>query len=144
MVLDKYRIVRPLGVGGMGLVVCAEHVTLGTSVAMKFLLPEFARLPDAPQRFVREARAATKIAGDHVAKVLDVGTLPDGPPYMVMEYLEGKDLGRYVKEGTRFAIEEAIDLVVQAAEALSHAHATGIVHRDVKPSNLFLTHRSDG
>jgi eukaryotic-like serine/threonine-protein kinase len=143
-VLDKYRVVRELGVGGMSVVLCAEDVALGRKVAMKFLLPELANLPDAPRRFLQEARAGTKIPGEHVAGVLDAGTLPDGRPYMVMEYLEGKDLGRYVKEGTRFAIEDAVDYVVQAAEALSHAHAVGVIHRDVKPSNLFLTRRADG
>jgi serine/threonine protein kinase len=144
LLLDKYRVVRELGVGGMSVVVCAEHVTLGTKVAMKFLLPELAKLPDAPKRFVQEARAGSKIPGEHVAGVLDVGALPDGRPYMVMEYLEGKDLGRYVKGGTRFAVQDAIDYVVQAAEALSRAHAAGVIHRDVKPSNLFLTRRADG
>ncbi len=144
VLLDKYRVLRELGTGGMSLVVCAEHVTLGTKVAMKFLLPELAILPDAPQRFLREATAATRVDSEHVAKVLDVGSLPDGPPYMVMEYLEGQDLGRYVREGKRFAVGEAIDLVVQAADALARAHAAGVIHRDVKPSNLFLTRRPDG
>jgi serine/threonine protein kinase len=144
VLLDKYRVLRELGAGGMSLVVCAEHVSLGTRVAMKFLLPELATLPDAPQRFVREAAAATRFESENVARVLDVGTLPDGPPYMVMEYLEGKDLGRYVREGKRFAVPEAIDLVVQAADALARAHAAGVIHRDVKPSNLFLTQRPDG
>jgi eukaryotic-like serine/threonine-protein kinase len=144
IVLDKYRVVRELGVGGMSVVMCAEHVTLGTKVALKLLLPELAKLGDATVRFVQEARAGSKIPGEHVARVLDAGTLPDGRPYMIMEYLEGKDLGRYVKEGTRFPVEEAVDYVVQAAEALARAHAAGVIHRDVKPSNLFLTRRADG
>src|SRR3954465_1389423 len=76
VLLDKFRIVRALGGGGMGVVLCAEHLVLGTRVAIKFLLPEFAVLPDAAQRFVREARAATRIHSEHVARVLDVGTLP--------------------------------------------------------------------
>ncbi len=144
VLLDKYRVLRELGVGGMSLVVCAEHIALGTKVAMKFLLPELAMLPDAPQRFLREATAATRFKSENVARVIDVSTLPDGTPYMVMEYLEGKDLGRYVREGKRFAVPEAIDLVVQAADALARAHAAGVIHRDVKPSNLFLTQRPDG
>ena len=149
VLLDKYRVLRTLGVGGMSRVLAAEHLTLGTKVAIKVLLPALAALPDAPQRFAREALAATKIPSDHVARVLDVGTLPaPGPgadtPYMVMEHLDGRDLGRMVREGKRFSIEEAIELMVQAADALSLAHAAGVVHRDVKPSNLFLTRRSDG
>jgi serine/threonine-protein kinase len=129
----------------MSQVWCAEHTSLGTKVALKFLLPELANLPDAPQRFVREARAAARVKSEHVARVLDEGMLPeDGTPYMVMEFLEGKDLGRYIREGKRFPVDEALALTVQAADALSRAHAVGVIHRDVKPSNLFLTHRPDG
>ncbi len=167
VLLDKYRIIRELGTGGMGVVLCAEHVALGTRVAMKFLLPEFAILPDAAQRFVREARAATRIHSEHVARVIDVGTLPGalaglpasrgpdgelladpvgspGVPFIVMEYLEGVDLGRHLKTEARLSIHEAIDFVVQAAEALAQAHAAGVIHRDVKPANLFLSRGSDG
>ncbi len=144
VLLDRYRVLHQLGVGGMSLVVCAEHVSSGAKVAMKFLLPELATLPDAPDRFAREAKAATRVNSEHVSKILDVGVLPDGPPYMILEYFEGRDLGKYVREGKRFAVAEAIDLVVQAAEALARAHAAGVIHRDVKPSNLFLTRASDG
>jgi serine/threonine-protein kinase len=144
VLLDKYRVVRELGAGGMSRVLCAQHVALGTKVAIKVLHPHLASLPDAPQRFVREAQAATRIKSEHVAQVIDVGTLPDGTPYMLMEYLEGKDLGRYVKEGKRFDVADAIDYVVQACDALARAHKAGVVHRDVKPSNLFLTTRPDG
>ncbi len=144
VLLDRYRIVRELGVGGMSQVVCAEHLTLGRMVAMKFLLPELATLPDAPQRFVREALAATRVKSEHVARIEDQGVLPDGTPYMVLEYLEGQDLGRTIRGGKRFEVDEAIDLVVQAADALARAHAVGVIHRDVKPSNLFLTRRPDG
>jgi serine/threonine protein kinase len=161
VLLDKYRIIREIGVGGMGLVVCAEHIPLGTQVAMKFLLPEFVTLPDASQRFVREARAATRIQSEHIARVLDVGTLPPGvgldpsvsgdpsfqgagQPFIVMEYLEGKDLGRHLKSGRVFSIHEAIEYIVQACEALALAHRGGIIHRDIKPANLFLTYRPDG
>jgi serine/threonine-protein kinase len=133
----------------MSLVLCVEHLSLGTKVALKLLLPGLAELPDAPARFQREAWAATRFESEHVAKVLDVGTLgPEDPgagaPYMVIEYLEGQDLGRWIRSGRRFELAEAVDLVTQAADALSRAHAAGVVHRDVKPSNLFLTQRPDG
>lgn len=163
VLLDKYRIVRELGMGGMGIVLCAEHLQLGTRVALKFLLPEFAVQPDAAQRFVREARASTRIRSEHVARVLDVGSLPGaiaglhaprgpdgaeipqpGVPFIVMEYLDGVDLGRHLKSGATLSIHEAIDLVVQAAEALAQAHAAGVIHRDVKPANLFLARGADG
>ena len=149
VLLSKYRVIRELGVGGMSRVLEAEHIALGTKVAVKVLLPELARLPDAPARFEREALASTRIVSDHIVRVTDVGVLPSpgpgaGEPYMVMEYLEGSDLGRLVKAGKRFGIEEAIDFVTQAADALSRAHDAGVVHRDVKPSNLFLTTRPDG
>jgi serine/threonine-protein kinase len=143
VLLDRYRIVRELGLGGMSQVVLAEHLGLHRMVAMKFLLPELATLPDAPQRFVREATAATRVKSDHVARIDDQGLLPDGTPYMVMEYLEGEDLARMIRAGKRFPVQEAVDLVVQAADALSRAHAVGVIHRDVKPSNLFLTRRPD-
>jgi eukaryotic-like serine/threonine-protein kinase len=163
VLLDKYRIVRELGMGGMGVVLSADHLQLGTRVALKFLLPEFAVQPDAAQRFVREARAATRIRSEHVARVLDVGALPGalvglpaprgpdgaeapqpGVPFIVMEYLDGVDLGRHLKSGAQLTIHEAIDFAVQAAEALAQAHAAGVIHRDVKPANLFLSRGADG
>src|SRR6476620_3550678 len=88
----KYRVERVLGQGGMGVVVAAMDIQLERMVAIKFLLPEFSQHPEASQRFLREARAAVKIKSDHVARVIDVGTMDGGSPYMVMEYLEGRDL----------------------------------------------------
>ncbi|WP_437507178.1 hypothetical protein [Sorangium sp. So ce1099] len=89
----KYRIERVLGAGGMGLVLAAWHIVLERRVAVKFLLPEAAALPDAGARFLREARAAAALDGQHVARVLDVGSLDTGATYMVLEYLTGEDLG---------------------------------------------------
>jgi serine/threonine-protein kinase len=140
----KYRVERVLGKGGMGMVVAALHLQLDKRVALKFLLPEVAQNPEIIARFAREARAAGKIESEHVAKVLDVGTLEDGMPYMVMEYLEGQDLSQHVKQRGALPGQDAIEYVLQACEALAEAHKAGIVHRDLKPANLFLTHRADG
>jgi serine/threonine-protein kinase len=140
----KYRVERVLGTGGMGVVVAAMHLKLEKRVAIKFLHPEVSRKPDLVERFAREARAASRIESEHVAKVLDVGTLDDGAPYMVMEYLEGSDLADVVKRRGGLPGQEAIEYVLQACEALAEAHKAGIVHRDLKPANLFLTTRPDG
>ena len=93
-------------------------------------------------RFVREARAAVKIKSEHVARVIDVGTLENGAPYMVMEYLEGGDLAPLARAARRRSpVEQAVDYVLQACEAIAEAHALGIVHRDLKPANLFFVRR---
>jgi serine/threonine-protein kinase len=144
VILGKYAVERVLGEGGMGFVVAARHLELGERVALKFLLPEAAKLPEACLRFVREARAAAKVKGEHVARVLDVGTCADGMPVIVMEYLEGQDLGRLVETKGPLAVGEAVHYVLQACEAAAQAHAIGIVHRDLKPANLFLTTSTDG
>jgi serine/threonine-protein kinase len=150
VLMDKYRVVETLGVGGMGAVVACEHLSLDSKVAVKFLLPQLTGNDHVVKRFMNEAKAATKIQSDHVARVIDVGHmrgegLPDeGVPYMVMEYLHGHDLGQHVRSGRRFSVPEAVDYVVQAAEALAKAHRVGIIHRDVKPANLFLAEREQG
>ncbi len=140
----KYRVERVLGVGGMGVVVAAHHIQLDEKVALKFLLPEALGNPEAVARFAREARAAVKIKSEHVARVSDVGTLPNGSPYMVMEYLEGGDLAAWIKQRGAMPIEQAVEFVLQACVAVADAHALGIVHRDLKPANLFCVRRSDG
>jgi serine/threonine-protein kinase len=140
----KYRIDRVLGVGGMGVVVAAHHLQLDEKVALKFLLPHATRDPEAVARFLREARAAVKIKNEHVARVSDVGTLPSGAPYMVMEYLEGGDLAQWLRERGPVRVEQAVDFVLQACVAVAEAHVLGIVHRDLKPANLFCVRRTDG
>jgi serine/threonine-protein kinase len=141
---DKYRVDRVLGVGGMGAVVAATHLQLGTRVALKFMLPDGLGHAVYVERFLREARAAVRLRSDHVARVLDVGTLPSGSPYMVMEYLEGSDLGALIEQHGPMAPLAAVDYVLQACDAVAEAHSLGIVHRDLKPRNLFLTGRNDG
>ncbi|HXX67518.1 MAG TPA: serine/threonine-protein kinase [Polyangiaceae bacterium] len=144
IVAGKYRIERVLGAGGMGVVVAAHHIHLDERVALKFLLPEAMADSSATARFVREARAAVKIKNEHVARVADVGVLPNGAPYMVMEYLEGNDLAEWLQHQGAMPIEQAVEFVLQACVAVADAHALGIVHRDLKPANLFCVRRSDG
>jgi len=140
----KFRVERVLGAGGMGVVVAAHHLQLDEKVAIKFLLPASVTKPDVLARFEREARAAVKIKSEHVARVIDVGRLQTGSPYMVMEYLEGGDLRSWLKERGAMATEQAAEFVLQACEAIAEAHALGIVHRDLKPANLFCLRRADG
>ncbi len=140
----KYRVDRVLGVGGMGVVVAAHHLELDERVAIKFLLPAVLDHGEAVARFAREARAAVKIKSEHVAKVTDVGKLENGAPYMVMEYLDGSDLSAWLAQRGALPVEQAVEFVLQACEAIAEAHALGIVHRDLKPANLFVTRRPDG
>jgi serine/threonine-protein kinase len=128
----------------MGMVVAATHLQLDERIAIKFLLPEALRNPEAVARFGREAKAAVKIRGEHVARVIDVGTFENGAPYMVMEHLDGSDLSTLIRERGAFSPTDAVDAVMQACEALAEAHALGIVHRDLKPANLFMVRRPDG
>lgn len=141
LIAGKYRMEAVLGKGGMGIVVAAQHLSLRQRVAMKFLLPEALKLPEAVTRFLREARAAAAIQCEYVARVIDVGTLDSGAPYMVMEYLTGIDLRALIRAYGPRAASEAVDHVLEACVAMAEAHALGIVHRDLKPSNLFLSDR---
>ncbi|HTB74630.1 MAG TPA: serine/threonine-protein kinase, partial [Polyangiaceae bacterium] len=135
---------RVLGAGGMGVVVAAHHLGLDNRVAIKFLLPEMLGAGDAVARFAREAKAAVKISNEHVARVLDVGALENGAPYMVMEYLDGSDLHQWLERHGAMPVAQAVDFLLQACEAIAEAHGLGIVHRDLKPANLFCVRRADG
>ncbi len=140
----KYRVEKVLGAGGMGVVVSAQHVDLGQSVALKFILPEALSGQGAVERFMREARAAVRLKSDHVARVYDVGRDDKDRPYMVLELLEGLDLAKLNRQRGPLPIADAVEYVLQACEALVEAHAAGIVHRDLKPQNLFVTRRLNG
>jgi serine/threonine protein kinase len=144
VIAGKYRVQQLIGTGGVGFVVAATHVGLDDSVALKFLKPEFATNHEAVSRFTIEARASFKIKNEHVAHVLDVDTLADGTPFMVMELLEGSDLRSILETHRYLPIGMAVDFVLQTCEALAAAHALHIVHRDIKPENLFLTQYGDG
>ena len=144
VIAGKYEVIKLIGSGGMGYVVSAMHVELGEKVALKFLRPEALLIDELVERFAREARAAAKIRSEHVARVYDVGTLPDGIPFIVMEHLAGQYLADVLHERGPLPIKVAVEYVMQACEALAAAHASGVVHRDIKPENLFLTKHAQG
>jgi serine/threonine protein kinase len=144
VIAGKYRVEKVLGVGGMGAVVAATHMQLGHKVALKFMLPEATGNSDMAARFLREAQAAANLRSEHVTRVSDMGTLPDGALFIVMEHLQGTDLEQLLEERGPLSPKEAADLVLQACDAIREAHGAGIVHRDLKPANLFLTRRANG
>ncbi len=144
VVLDKYRIERQLGAGGMGVVLAATHLQLNQPVALKFLVDSPLEPHIAAERFLREARATFRLRSEHTVRVMDVGTLPTGEPFMVMELLEGVDFKQLLAERGPLPPAEAALYVLQVCTALQEAHAFGIVHRDLKARNLFLTKRIDG
>ncbi|MBX3261792.1 MAG: protein kinase [Labilithrix sp.] len=144
VICGKYRIDSVVGTGGMGVVMGAVDTSLGRAVAIKFLAPHKASREGAVARFLREARAAAAIQSEHVVRVFEASTLPNGAPFIVMEHLRGVDLAQLLQRRGALPIDEACDLLLQACEALGEAHGRGIVHRDLKPQNLFLTHRPDG
>jgi serine/threonine-protein kinase len=129
----------------MGTVVAAMHLGLGRKVALKFMRSGVLDDGEAIGRFMREARAAATLRSEHVAQVMDVEVdTEDGTPYIVMEYLEGYDLGAMLEADGVPPVADAVCYLLQACEGLAEAHAKGIVHRDLKPANLFLTRRPDG
>jgi serine/threonine protein kinase len=144
IIAGKYVVERVLGVGGMGVVVAARHAQLGRQVAIKFMRDEATQDAQAVHRFLREARAAVALTSEHVARVIDVGSLESGAPYIVMEYLQGLDLAAVLRRDGPMPVPVAAGLVLQACEAVAEAHALGIVHRDLKPANLFATVHMDG
>jgi serine/threonine-protein kinase len=141
---DKYRIVRLLGEGGMGAVYEGENTRIHRRVAIKVLHQGVAQTADAVQRFEREAQAAGRIGNEHIVEVLDLGTLPAGDHYMVMEYLDGESLADRIKNGGAMSPQELLPVAVQMLEGLKAAHHVGIIHRDLKPDNVFLTKAKGG
>ncbi len=143
IVADKYRLERVLGRGGMGTVIAARHVQLGTPFALKFLHRSILENETVPERFLREARATATLQSEHVCRVFDVGSF-EGAPYLVMELLEGIDLERVLRREGRLSPRVACSYLIQACAGVADAHAAQIVHRDLKPGNLFLMTRPDG
>ncbi len=143
IVAGKYRVLKVIGSGGMGTVWEGVHVVLGTRVAIKFIKPRFSDQAEARARFEIEARAAAKLKTKHAVHVYDYGVSPEGLPYIVMEFLEGESLSDAVITRGPLAASEVAQIIAQAARALSRAHAAGVVHRDLKPDNIFLARTED-
>lgn len=139
MIAGKYRVEKLLGRGGMGLVVAARHIDLRVLYAIKVMLPEALRDKETTERFLREARGVARLKNPHIVTIHDYGWLDHGVPYIAMEYLEGVDLRMLAKQRGLLPPKEACMYVLQTCEGLRTAHAAGIIHRDLKTANLFLT-----
>ncbi|HVJ14923.1 MAG TPA: serine/threonine-protein kinase, partial [Polyangiaceae bacterium] len=144
LISGKYRLVRLIGDGGMGTVYEARHEMLGTAVALKFLHAELAKRTGLAQRFLQEARVSANIQSAHVTRVTDVDQAPDGTPYLVMELLNGESLQQLLDRRAKLRPDQAIDFALQTLAGLEAAHAIGVVHRDLKPDNVFVTPSSGG
>src|SRR5262245_50494984 len=128
--------------GGMGTVWLGRDTKLGRAVAIKIMAKELAQMSEALARFEREALAVAQLRSAHVVQVFDYG-LHEGLPYIVMELLEGENLGQRLKRLGRLGLEDAIMVLTQICKGLKAAHGAGLIHRDLKPSNIFLARRDD-
>ncbi len=140
----RYRVERVIARGGMGVVVAAKHIQLGQRVAIKVLHHQSGDAAQSVARFLTEAKASALLRSEHVVKVSDVGMLDGGAPFMVMEFLDGADLASVLDQEGPLPAPIAVDFVLQALEGLAAAHAARLVHRDLKPGNIFRTSRDDG
>jgi len=138
LVIGEYEVLDQIGRGGMGYVVKARHRTMDRLVAIKFILPNYTESVDVHQRFEREVKAAAKLEHPNIVTAYDAGSMGDGSHYLVMRYVEGKDLSTRVREEAPLSVAAAIDVICQTARGLAYAHEQGIVHRDIKPANLLL------
>ncbi|HEX2656910.1 MAG TPA: serine/threonine-protein kinase [Polyangia bacterium] len=141
---ERYRILRKLGEGGMGVVYLAEHVVIEKKIALKVLFPDLTRRADLVQRFMQEAKSASRIGHENVIDITDFGQSPEGYVFIAMEYLSGQDLGQILKASGPMPWPRAQPLVLQMVKALRAAHERGIIHRDMKPENIFVLPRDDG
>lgn len=140
---ERYRVLERIGRGGMGVVYLAEHVLIRRKVAIKTLHAELAADAELVERFRREALAATAVGNEHIIDVTDMGQLPDGSLFMVLEYLQGREFGAEIDAGGPLPIGRVVRIVNQLCDGLSEVHNAGIVHRDLKPENLLLVPRGD-
>ncbi|HLK36455.1 MAG TPA: serine/threonine-protein kinase, partial [Polyangiaceae bacterium] len=143
VIAGKYRLDTRLGSGGMGTVWSCTHLVLGERMAVKIVSTSTALSPEVRSRFAREARAAARLKSRFSVQVFDSGELPHGTPYIVMEYLEGETLRERLRRVTRLMLSETVAILAQVARGLQRAHEAGIIHRDIKPDNIFLAHTSD-
>ena len=141
---NRYKVNRIIGEGGMGVIYKCEHLTIGKKLAVKFLNTASDTSSESYKRFQREARATASIAHKNIVDIIDLGETEDGIPYIVMEYLQGKDLGAHLSSLRKLDLSEARDILEQVLEALSAVHSSGVVHRDLKPENIFLSMQSGG
>jgi serine/threonine protein kinase len=146
--IGNYRLGKMLGQGGMGTVYEAQHVAIGKKVAIKLLLPQFSQRPDILERFFHEAKTVTDIHHENIVDILDFGQTSEGEAYIQMEYLEGKSLATALREKdekgkfkVNFTPKRIAHIALQMCSALKAAHEKGVVHRDIKPDNVFLTER---
>ena len=142
LLLDRYRLLKKLGEGGMGTVYLAEHVTIKKRCAIKLLNPEYAHKQDLVERFLQEARAASMIAHENVVEITDFGAAPNGSVFFVMEMLIGEDLSDTIRREAPLPWSRVAPMALQICRALGAAHGKGIVHRDMKPENCFRIERS--
>lgn len=144
LITSNVRLERPLGEGGMGSVWLAEHLSLHSRVVVKFIADAYASNAEAKARFSREAAAASQVKSPHVVQTFDHGISPEGVPYIVMELLEGRSLGDTLADLGQLPPALVAEIVAQLCRALEKAHAAGIIHRDIKPDNVFLCDAGDG
>ena len=140
---ERWRVVRVIGRGGMGVVYEGQNVAIGKRIALKFIDAPFASDPEVVSRFQREAEAASSVESAHIVEVFDTGRTDDGQPYLVMELLRGESLGARVKRLGTLPPAEVAHIAAQALRGLARAHAAGVIHRDLKPDNIFLVDRDD-
>jgi serine/threonine-protein kinase len=136
IVAEKYAVEKLIGAGGMAIVALAAHVEYRQRVAIKILRPENSRKTEVVKRFEREQRTLTMLHSEHTLRIYGMG-MHTGLPYMMIEYLQGKDLAEVIKGEGPLPIDRAVEYVLQACHALAEAHLLGVVHRDLKPGNLF-------
>jgi serine/threonine protein kinase len=139
----KFRVERVIGQGSMGIVLEATDLPLQRRVAVKVMSPERAHRDESRKRFLREARAAVRLSSEHVTRLIDVGELHDGTPYLVMEYLVGSTLEEVLNREGPPPVDVVVDWMLQTLDGVAEAHRAGFVHRDIKPENLFLYERTD-